>query len=155
MLELDDRDDLREPLDPLDERILDDLAEPLGEAQEVRGRQRLVAEEDDAVLEPGLADGGHGIVVDLARIDASDLRAERAGDGTDLDCTPCHFDPPYGSCRGTSCLCNDGMALSAVAQKRSPARGGAHPWGCWETVRPPLEMPRSRRMKDRAVALAV
>ncbi len=46
----------------------------------------LVAKEDDAVVEEGPPDRGHARRVEVgAQVDAVDLGAQRAGDGTDLD----------------------------------------------------------------------
>ena len=47
---------LREAFDSLDERIFDGLAEVGSEVLELLGREVLVAEEDDAVLEESFAD---------------------------------------------------------------------------------------------------
>ena len=50
------------------------------------GVEPLVAEEDDAVLEEGAPDGGHGRAVEIgAQVDAVDLGPQRAGGGKDLD----------------------------------------------------------------------
>ena len=75
----------------LDERILDDLAEAPGEGEKAGGRQILVAEEDDVVVEPGAADGANGVVVHLrAQVDAVNLRSDGAGDGAYLYSAFCH-----------------------------------------------------------------
>src|SRR5262245_41706581 len=52
MLKLHNSNDLGKGLDPLDEGVFDNRAEPFGKAQELRGRQRLIAKEDHAVFEP-------------------------------------------------------------------------------------------------------
>lgn len=56
VLPLQHADDLRVPLDPLDERVLDWCAQEAGESEELCGREALVPEEEDLVLEPGGAD---------------------------------------------------------------------------------------------------
>src|SRR5713101_3840895 len=55
VLELLHFDDLREARDALDEGILDRPADAARERHEGPGRERLVAEEDHQVLEPGIA----------------------------------------------------------------------------------------------------
>jgi hypothetical protein len=98
VFELDDRGDLGKPVDPLDERVLDRLAEAPGEGEEPRRRQALAAEEDDEVVEPGAADCGDRVVVDLARqIDARDLRADRPGEGMDFRRIPSHASRTSGA----------------------------------------------------------
>ena len=65
---------------------LDRLAEAAREGQEAGWRQVLVAEEDDQVLEPGLADGrDRGVVEILAEIHAGDLGPEGAGERFDRE----------------------------------------------------------------------
>ena len=75
-------DDLGEALDALHERVLDRLAHAARERHELRRRQRLVAEEDDLVLEQGLANLFRGNFP--REIHPEDLRAERARDASDL-----------------------------------------------------------------------
>jgi hypothetical protein len=82
VLELLHLDHFREALDSLDERIFDGLAHAARERHELRGAQLLVTEEDDAVLEKRSAN-----LLDRnlpGKINASDFRAERAGDSRDL-----------------------------------------------------------------------
>ena len=84
--QLGDRDDLREPFDALHERVLDRLADPAGEREELLGTEELVAEEDHEVLEPGPADLGDGLVDQVGReVDAGDLGPDRAGERQHLD----------------------------------------------------------------------
>ena len=65
--------------------VYEDLSEAPGQALLLVGIERLVAEEDDAVLEQRLPDAGDGGVVGVPRqVDAVDLGAERAGDRMDL-----------------------------------------------------------------------
>src|SRR6185437_7553168 len=80
VLQLDHRNDFRKSLDTLDERIFHDLAEAFGETEKFRRRQILIAEENHAVLKPGLADGGNDVVARFGReIDPQYFRADRAG----------------------------------------------------------------------------
>src|SRR6185437_1482629 len=80
VLELDHRNDFRKSLDALDERIFDHVAEALCEGEKLRWRQVLIAEEDYAVFEPGLADGGDDVVARLvAEVDTQYFGADRAG----------------------------------------------------------------------------
>src|ERR1043165_8600061 len=73
--------DLGEAVQALDEGILDRPAETLGEGHVLRRRQRLVAEEDDQVVEQRLADRRPLVVAQILRqIDAVDLRPQRARD---------------------------------------------------------------------------
>ena len=58
-----------------------DVAEALGEGELLLGRDRLLAEEDDEMLEPGRLDLLERRIVQLAEVDAADFRAERSGDG--------------------------------------------------------------------------
>ena len=79
VLELDHRNDLRKAFDAFDEGVFDHLAEALGEGEEFGRRQILVAEKDDVVLEPDLADFADDIVAGIGReIDAQNFRADRA-----------------------------------------------------------------------------
>jgi Family of unknown function (DUF6516) len=96
VLELDDRGDQREALDPLDERVLDDLAEVPGEGEKPLGRQLLGAEEDHQMIEPGAPDRRDRVVVEiLGKIDPGDVGPERAGDRTDIKRVAAHrLDPP-------------------------------------------------------------
>src|SRR5207237_10684830 len=89
--ELDDRRDLGEAVDALDERVLDRLAEMPRQAEQFGRRQVLVAKEDHDMVEPGLADRRDGIVVELLReIDAEDLRADRSRQWANLEFVPGH-----------------------------------------------------------------
>ena len=91
VFELDDRGDQRKTLDPLDERVFDDLAETPGEGEKPLGRQLLVAEEDYQMVEPGTPDRRDRAFVEVfGKIDAGDRGAERAGDRTDLQRTVGH-----------------------------------------------------------------
>ena len=91
VLELDHRRDLRKALEPLHERIFDRLAEAAREREELRGLERLVAEEDDEVFEPGGADRRDRLVAHVsAEIDPENFRAERAGERTDVERVGCH-----------------------------------------------------------------
>src|SRR5262245_13383279 len=91
MLELCDRNDFRKALNALDEGIFDDLAEPPGKAQELRGRQRLIAEKHHTVFEPGAPNGRNRRRAQLAaEIDAADLGPDCTRDRPHLDCALCH-----------------------------------------------------------------
>src|SRR4051794_39804872 len=86
VLELDDRRDLREAVEPLHERVIDRLAEAAGRMQKLLRRQRLAAKEHHAVFEPGSADGCDGRVTEILRkIDAEDLGAERARERANVE----------------------------------------------------------------------
>jgi hypothetical protein len=62
---------VRIAFDALDEGILHRLAHRAGEGQELLGRERLPAQEDDAVIEQGLAHLRGGVWVQrLAQVDA-------------------------------------------------------------------------------------
>src|SRR6185503_13333794 len=84
VLELLHLDDLRESLDPVDERILDRLAPGAREHHELPGGERLIAKEKHEVLEPGAPQ-----LADLLRrkrprkINAEDLGAKCARDAPD------------------------------------------------------------------------
>ena len=78
-------------LDPVDERVFDNLAEMPGKGEKALGRQVLAAEEDHQVVEPGMPDRGDRAVVEvLGEIDPGDLGSERAGNRTDLKRTVGH-----------------------------------------------------------------
>src|SRR6185503_12573907 len=86
VLELDHRRDLRKALETLHERIFDRLAEAACEFEKLRGRQRLLAEENDKVLEPRGANGRDGLVAEVvSKVDAEDLRPKRAGKRADVE----------------------------------------------------------------------
>ena len=86
VLELLHLDHLREPLDPLHERVLDRCPHPPRERHELGRRKRLVAEEDHQVVEERAPDLGDGLVGKRpSEVDAEDLGAERAGDAPDFD----------------------------------------------------------------------
>ena len=72
---------------PLHEGMMVDVAEALGEGDLLLGRDLLVAEEDDEMLEPGRLDLLERLVIDLGEVDAADLGSERSGYGLDLDPT--------------------------------------------------------------------
>jgi hypothetical protein len=82
---LEDFENLRVLLHALHERMMVDFAEALGKGDLLPGRDFLVAEEDDQVLEPGGLDFVEGLVVERPEIGAGDFRAERAGDRLHLD----------------------------------------------------------------------
>ena len=64
----------------------EDLAEAAREGLLLRGVEPLIAEEDHAVVEEGPPHRGDARRVELgAQVDAVELGAQRAGDGTDLD----------------------------------------------------------------------
>ena len=50
---------------PFDERVLDGFAEAPAEGEELGGREALVAEEEDEVLEPCAADRRDRLLVEL------------------------------------------------------------------------------------------
>ena len=78
-------------LDPLDERVFDDLAETPGEGEKPLGRQVLRAKEDHQMVEPGMPDRRDRAVVEVfGKIDPGDLGPERAGNRTDLKRTVGH-----------------------------------------------------------------
>jgi hypothetical protein len=94
VLELLDLDDLREARQPLDERVLDRLADRAGERHERGLVEALARKEDHLVLEPGRADRGDGRRVEgSGEVDAAQLGAERAGDAHDLE-RVCHVPSP-------------------------------------------------------------
>ena len=84
---LDDLEDVGVLVHALHEGVMVDVAEALGEGELLLGRDRLLAEEDDEMLEPGRLDLLERRVVQLAEVDAADFRAERSGDGLDFDPT--------------------------------------------------------------------
>src|SRR6266700_3082033 len=116
--QLDHRRDLRKSLDALDERIFDHLAEAPGHLQEPLRRERLVAEEDDQVLEPGAPDRCDRFVAQLVcEIDVQDLGAQGACHGSDIDAVVSHL----------PCLSRNYSAKRAKAgvieQRRRPGSG--------------------------------
>ena len=85
VLQLGDRDDLREAVDPLHERILDRRAETPRQRQEARRRQVLVAEEDHQVIQQRLPQRRHRLVRQFRRPDrsrAARRRSRRPSDGS-------------------------------------------------------------------------
>jgi len=73
----------------------EDLAEAAPEGLLLRGVEALVTKEDHAVVEEGPSDRGHARRVEVgAQVDAVDLGAQRAGDGTDLDRHRSHVGSP-------------------------------------------------------------
>ena len=81
-----DLDDLGIGLQAHVVRVDEDVPEAPGQALLLVGVERLVAEEDDAVLEQRLPDAGDGGVVGVPRqVDAVDLGAKSAGDRMDLE----------------------------------------------------------------------
>src|SRR5438874_592816 len=119
VLELLHFDDLREPGNALHERILDRPADALRKGHVLRGRERLVAEEDDEVLEPRRADLAHLPVAELAQINAADFGAERAGNALYLE--PSHA--PF--C--IRCVCSSPTSRSGGATPALSARCAALP----------------------------
>src|SRR5262245_41966983 len=84
-------DDLRIGLHAAIVGMNEDLAESAGEGLVTLGIERLVAEEDHAMLEQGLTDiADAGLVEVLADIDIVDFGADAAGDGTHLDPAVAH-----------------------------------------------------------------
>ncbi len=78
--------DPRKPVEALQVRIVDRVAEAPGEGHELRGRERLVPEEEHEVLEPGTAQRGDLRVGErLREIDPANLGPERAGDAAHFD----------------------------------------------------------------------
>ena len=62
------------------------FAEAPAEGEELGGRQALVPEEDDEVLEPGAADRPDRLLAGVpGEVDAGDLGAERARDGMNAE----------------------------------------------------------------------
>ena len=84
ILAFDDFGDLRKSLDAFQQRIVDRIAESLGESEELGRREFLIAKEDHQMIEQGLADG-----CDRCRADASgqvhpaNFGTERSGDRGD------------------------------------------------------------------------
>jgi hypothetical protein len=89
---LDDLEDIRMLVHASHEGVMVDLAETPGECNLLLGRERLAAEEDHQMLEPGGFYFLESFIVKECEIDAGDLGTERACDGLD-------FDPPIG-CHG-------------------------------------------------------
>jgi hypothetical protein len=82
VLELLDLDYFGEAFDAFHERILDRLPHSARERHELRRLERLIAEEDDLMLEKRLSNFPYGKL--SRQIDAEDLGAERPGDAADL-----------------------------------------------------------------------
>jgi hypothetical protein len=82
---LEDFEDFRMLLHPLHEGMMVDVAEAFGETDLLLGRDFLIAEEHDEVLEPGGLDLVEGLVVEIGEVGPFDLRPERAGDRLHLD----------------------------------------------------------------------
>jgi len=79
-------ENLREVGDALDKRVVGRLGEVAGVAQEVGAAQFLVADVDRAMGEKGVVDFGALPVAERqAQIDAADLGAERAAEGSHCD----------------------------------------------------------------------
>jgi hypothetical protein len=57
------------------------------------GVEVLAGEEDDLALEPHLADGGHGGVVEVAQVDTADLGADGARQQPDVEVDPLEWRP--------------------------------------------------------------
>src|SRR5262245_47262723 len=85
VLELPHFDDLWKCGDALDEGIFDRLSHAPRERHEPLEGERLVAKEDDEVLEEGAPDRRDGLVREiLPEIHSEDLGAERTRDAPDL-----------------------------------------------------------------------
>src|SRR5262249_55889099 len=84
---LDDLEDVGVLLHALHEGVMVDLAEPLGEGDLLLGRDGLLAEEDDEVLEPGGLDLLERRIVQVGEVDAADLGTQRPGEGLYFDAT--------------------------------------------------------------------
>jgi hypothetical protein len=89
VLELLHLDHLGKAVDALHEGILDRLAHAARERHELRRVELLVAEEDDLVLEKGLANFPFGEI--LRKVDAENLGAEGSRDPPDLYCSTLMF----------------------------------------------------------------
>jgi hypothetical protein len=89
VLELAHLDHFREAVDALHERVFDRPAEAARERHELRRVERLVAEEDDLMLE----EGGANVVFGegLRKVDAEDLGPEGAGKPADFYCSALMF----------------------------------------------------------------
>ena len=86
MLQLDDRRDFREAVDPVDHGIGHRRAETAGEGELLRRRYLLIAEDDDQMIEQRLPDRRDGGVGQAGRqIDATDFGADRRGNRRDLE----------------------------------------------------------------------
>ena len=86
-----DHDDLGIGLRALVVGVDEDLAEAAREGLVARHVQLLVAEEDDAVVEQGLADVADGTLVEVrADVDIVDLGADGPGNGSHLDPAVAH-----------------------------------------------------------------
>ena len=86
-----DHDDLGIGLRALVVGVDEDLAEAAREGLVARHVELLVAEEDDAVVEQGLADVADGALVEVrADVDIVDLGADGAGNGPHLDPAVAH-----------------------------------------------------------------
>ncbi len=84
-LGLDDLEDLGIRLHPPHVGMQVYVAPALGEAEILGRRHRLVAEEDDVVLEPGAVDFREGRVVQLRQVHTADLGPHRAAHARDGD----------------------------------------------------------------------
>ena len=89
--ELRDRDDVGVALESGHEGVAAERSDAAGEGEELVAVEDLVAEEHHLVLEPGLADGSRGLVVEVGELHAVDLGAERARDRSDVEL---HWSPP-------------------------------------------------------------
>ena len=82
--------DDRKARDAADERVFHRRANGLGEGQELPGRQRLVAEKDDAMRQPRTTQRRQVILAQRpGQVEPGDFRTQRAGQ------------PGHGQCRGT------------------------------------------------------
>ena len=87
MLELDNRDDFGKPSIPLMKGYSTISPNLLAKAQELLGRQRLIAEEHHAVLEPGAPNcPNRRLAQRAAEIDAENLGPDCTRDRPHLDC---------------------------------------------------------------------
>jgi len=79
VLQLDDLGNHREAFDPGQQRIFRRLAEPLGEGEELFGRQLLVAEHYDEMVEQRLTHFLRRFGIEaLGEVHAGELRSQRA-----------------------------------------------------------------------------
>ena len=86
MFELHHGYDLRVVVQSLDQRIVDYFAKTFGQGQMLIWRNVLAAEENDKVIQQGLADLRDGIAARiLGQIDPADFRTQRPGHGANVE----------------------------------------------------------------------
>src|SRR5262245_23279478 len=84
-------------------RELADLAEIPGDADQVFLRQVLTGKDDDEMVEPGLVDGAHGLVVGpLAQIEPANFRPDMLGQRNDLEPRSCQGGHGISSAAGAA-----------------------------------------------------